>query len=64
MCGLLIELCLISLSAAGTSSDGMPARYFLFSSTLVLAILLSETALLYARLARSVWRRAANARRD
>ena len=55
MCGLLIELCLISLVGRRYVVGWYAGRaYFLFSSTLVLAILLSETALLYARLARSV----------
>jgi signal transduction histidine kinase len=55
MCGLLIELCLIILVGRRYVIGWYAARvYFLVSSTLVLAVLLSETALLYARLARSV----------
>jgi C4-dicarboxylate-specific signal transduction histidine kinase len=55
MCGLLIELCLITLVGRRYVVGWYAARvYFLISSTLVLAVLLSETALLYARLARSV----------
>ena len=55
MCGLLIELCLISLVGRRYVVGWYAGRaYFLVSSTLVLAILLSETAFLYARLARSV----------
>jgi signal transduction histidine kinase len=55
MCGLLIELCLIFLVGRRYVVGWYAARvYFLVSSTLVLAILLSETALLYRRLARSV----------
>ena len=55
MCGLLIELCLITLVGRRYVVGWYAARvYFLVSSTLVLAVLLSETALLYARLARSV----------
>jgi len=55
MCGLLIELCLIILVGRRYVVGWYAARlYFLVSSTLVLAVLLSETALLYARLARSV----------
>jgi signal transduction histidine kinase len=55
ICGLLIELCLISLVGRRYVIGWYAGRaYFLISSTLVLAILLSETALLYARLARSV----------
>ena len=55
MCGLLIELCLIALVGRRYVVGWYAGRaYFLVSSTLVLAILLSETALLYARLARSV----------
>src|SRR5262245_24679252 len=55
MCGLLIELCLITLVGRRYVVGWYAARvYFLVSSTFVLAILLSETALLYARLARSV----------
>jgi len=55
MCGLLIELCLIFLVGRRYVVGWYAARVcFLISSTLVLAILLSETALLYRRLARSV----------
>jgi len=55
MCGLLIELCLIILVGRRYVVGWYAARvYFLVSSTLVLVVLLSETALLYARLARSV----------
>src|SRR5262249_53908306 len=55
MCGLLIELCLMSLVGRRYVVGWYAGRaYFMISSTLVLAILLSETALLYARLARSV----------
>jgi signal transduction histidine kinase len=55
MCGLLIELCLITLVGRRYVVGWYAARvYFLVSSTFVLAVLLSETALLYARLARSV----------
>jgi membrane-associated sensor protein len=55
MCGLLIELFLIFLVGRRYVVGWYAARlYFLISSTLVLAILLSETALLYRRLARSV----------
>jgi signal transduction histidine kinase len=55
MCGLVIELCLITLVGRRYVVGWYAARvYFLISSTLVLAVLLSETALLYARLARSV----------
>jgi signal transduction histidine kinase len=55
MCGLVIELCLITLVGRRYVVGWYAARvYFLVSSTLVLAVLLSETALLYARLARSV----------
>jgi signal transduction histidine kinase len=55
MCGFLIELCLIFLVGRRYVVGWYAARvYFLISSTLVLAILLSETALLYRRLARSV----------
>jgi signal transduction histidine kinase len=55
MCGLLIELCLIFLVGRRYVIGWYAARiYFLISATFVLAILLSETALLYARLARSV----------
>jgi signal transduction histidine kinase len=55
MCGLLIELCLITLVGLRYVVGWYAARvYFLVSSMLVLAVLLSETALLYARLARSV----------
>src|SRR5262249_56064693 len=55
MCGLLIELCLIILVGRRYVVGWYAARvYFFVSSTLVLAVLLSETALLYARLARSV----------
>jgi signal transduction histidine kinase len=55
MCGLVIELCLIILVGRRYVVGWYAARvYFLVSSTLVLAVLLSETALLYARLARSV----------
>ena len=55
MCGLLIELCLIILVGRRYVVGWYAARlYFLVSSTLVLAVLLSETTLLYARLARSV----------
>jgi Membrane-associated sensor, integral membrane domain len=47
MCGLLIELCLIFLVGRRYVVGWYAARvYFLVSSTLVLAILLSETALL------------------
>src|SRR2546422_3268484 len=57
MCGLVIELCLITLVGRRYVVGWYAARvYFLVSSTLVLAVLLSETALLYARLARSVMR--------
>jgi signal transduction histidine kinase len=55
MCGLLIELCLIFLVGRRYVVGWYAARvYFLISSALVLMILLSETAFLYARLARSV----------
>src|SRR5439155_6843655 len=55
MCGFLIELCLIFLVGRRYVVGWYAARvFFLISSTLVLAILLSETAFLYARLARSV----------
>jgi signal transduction histidine kinase len=55
MCGLLIELCLIFLVGRRYVVGWYAARlYFLVSATLVLMILLSETAFLYARLARSV----------
>jgi len=55
MCGLLIELCLIFLVGRRYVVGWYASRvFFLISSTLVLAILLSETAFLYARLARSV----------
>jgi signal transduction histidine kinase len=55
MCGLVIELCLITLVGRRYVVGWYAARvYFLVSATLVLAVLLSETALLYARLARSV----------
>jgi signal transduction histidine kinase len=55
MCGLLIELCLIILVGRHYVVGWYAARiYFLISATFVLAVLLSETALLYARLARSV----------
>jgi signal transduction histidine kinase len=55
MCGLVIELCLIILVGRRYVVGWYAARiYFLISATFVLAILLSETALLYARLARSV----------
>jgi signal transduction histidine kinase len=55
MCGLLIELCLIFLVGRRYVVGWYAARvFFLISSTLVLAVLLSETALLYRRLARSV----------
>jgi signal transduction histidine kinase len=55
MCGLLIELCLIFLVGRRYVLGWYAARvHFLISATLVLAVLLSETALLYARLARSV----------
>src|SRR5262249_50635750 len=55
MCGLLIELCLIFLVGRRYVVGWYAARVcFLISSTLVLAILLSETALLYRRLARAV----------
>jgi signal transduction histidine kinase len=55
MCGLLIELCLITLVGLRYVVGWYAARvYFLVSAMLVLAVLLSETALLYARLARSV----------
>src|SRR5215472_4362080 len=55
MGGLLIELCLIFLVGRRYVVGWYAARVcFLISSTLVLAILLSETALLYRRLARSV----------
>jgi signal transduction histidine kinase len=55
LCGLLIELCLIFLVGRRYVIGWYAARvYFLISATLVLAVLLSETALLYARLARSV----------
>jgi signal transduction histidine kinase len=55
MCGLVIELCLIILVGRRYVVGWYAARvYFLVSATLVLAVLLSETALLYARLARSV----------
>jgi signal transduction histidine kinase len=55
MCGLAIELCLIILVGRRYVVGWYAARiYFLISATFVLAILLSETALLYARLARSV----------
>jgi signal transduction histidine kinase len=55
MCGLVIELCLIALVGRRYVVGWYAARvYFLVSATLVLAVLLSETALLYARLARSV----------
>ena len=55
MCGLLIELCLVTLVGRRYVVGWYAARvYFLVSSTFVLAVLLSETALLYARLARSV----------
>ena len=55
MCGFLIELCLIFLVGRRYVVGWYASRvFFLISSTLVLAILLSETAFLYARLARSV----------
>ena len=55
MCGLVIELCLIFLVGRRYVVGWYAARvYFLISSALVLMILLSETAFLYARLARSV----------
>src|SRR5262249_17866175 len=55
MCGFLFVLCLIFLVGRRYVVGWYAARlYFLVSSTLVLAVLLSETALLYARLARSV----------
>jgi signal transduction histidine kinase len=55
MCGLLIELFLITLVGRRYVVGWYAARvYFLVSSTFVLAVVLSETALLYARLARSV----------
>jgi signal transduction histidine kinase len=55
MCGWLIELCLIFLFGHHYIVGWYAARvYSLISATLVLAILLSETALLYARLARTV----------
>jgi signal transduction histidine kinase len=55
LCGLVIELCLIILVGRRYVIGWYAARiYFLISATFVLAILLSETALLYARLARSV----------
>jgi signal transduction histidine kinase len=55
MCGWLIEICLIFLVGHRYVVGWYAARvYSLISATLVLAILLSETALLYARLARSV----------
>jgi signal transduction histidine kinase len=55
ICGLLIELCLVTLVGRRYVVGWYAARvYFLVSSTFVLAVLLSETALLYARLARSV----------
>jgi signal transduction histidine kinase len=55
MCGLVIELCLITLVGRRYVVGWYAARvYFLVSATLVLAVLLSETALLYTRLARSV----------
>ena len=55
LCGLLIELCLIFLVGRRYVIGWYAARvYFLISATLVLAVLLSETALLYARLAHSV----------
>jgi signal transduction histidine kinase len=55
MCGFLIELCLIFLVGRRYVVGWYASRvYFLISSTLVLAILLYETALLYRRLARSV----------
>jgi len=55
MCGLLIELCLIFLVGRRYVIGWYAGRvYFLISSALVLMILLSETAFLYARLARSV----------
>src|SRR3989442_7775122 len=55
MCGLVIELCLIFLVGRRYVIGWYAARvYFLISATLVLMILLSETAFLYARLARSV----------
>ena len=55
ICGLIIELCLIFLVGRRYVVGWYAARvYFLVSATLVLAVLLSETALLYARLARSV----------
>ena len=58
MCGFLIEVCLIFLVGRRYVVGWYAARvYLLISSTLVLAILLSETALLYRRLARSVIRR-------
>jgi len=55
MCGWLIELSLIFSVGHRYVVGWYAARlYFLVSATIVLAILLSETALLYARLARSV----------
>ena len=55
MCGLVIELCLIFLVGRRYVVGWYAARvYFLISATLVLMILLSETAFLYAHLARSV----------
>jgi signal transduction histidine kinase len=55
MYGLVIELCLIILVGRRYVVGWYAARiYFLISATFVLAVLLSETALLYARLARSV----------
>src|SRR5262249_41248334 len=55
MCGWLIELSLIFSVGHRYVVGWYAARlFFLVSATIVLAILLSETALLYARLARSV----------
>jgi signal transduction histidine kinase len=55
MCGWLIELCLIVLVGHRYVVGWYAARvYSLISATIVLCIFLSETALLYARLARSI----------
>ena len=65
MCGLVIELCLIFLVGRRYVVGWYAARvYFLISATLVLMILLSETAFLYAHLARSVMAKVANGKRD
>jgi signal transduction histidine kinase len=55
LCGWLIELCLIVLVGHRYVVGWYAARvYSLISAAIVLGILLSETALLYARLARSI----------